>query len=124
MTHRKAPYAFKVGGSPGLQMRCFVDPSWFFVSFVFQNATTTADPSPPSAWIRARFHRVAGKVVSVISKKALTRRCDGICLDLRYLRFLRAMVRWLINVMIFAMFFAVLAFFAFQPFERTRVTDR
>jgi hypothetical protein len=32
--------------------------------------------------------------------------------DLRYLRFLRAMVRWLKNVMVFAMFFAFLAIFA------------
>ena len=28
--------------------------------------------------------------------------CDGICVDLRYLRFLRAMLRWLENVMVFA----------------------
>jgi hypothetical protein len=38
--------------------------------------------------------------------------CDGICVDLRYLRFLRAMVRRLIHVMVFAMFFAFLAVFA------------
>ena len=31
LTHRKALCAFKVGGGPGQEMRCFVDPSWFFV---------------------------------------------------------------------------------------------
>ena len=33
-------------------------------------------------------------------------------MHLRYLRFLRAMVRWLNSVMVFAMFFAVVALWA------------
>ena len=40
-------------------------------------------------------------------------------MDLRYLRFLRAMVRWLLNVTVFAMFFAFFAFLAFFVFQKT-----
>jgi len=38
--------------------------------------------------------------------------CHGICVDLRYLRLLRATVRWLSHVKTFAVVFAIIAFFA------------
>jgi hypothetical protein len=38
--------------------------------------------------------------------------CDGICVDLRYLRFIRVMVRWLNHAMSFAMVVAIIAVFA------------
>ena len=52
--------------------------------------------------------------ISALPRSRLTHRsqCDGICVHLRYLRFLRAMVRWLENVMGFATFFEFLAIFA------------
>ena len=55
------------------------------------------------------LHGISVTRVFLIS---FARRRDGICVDQRYLRFLRAVVRWLINAMVSAMNFAFLAIFA------------
>jgi hypothetical protein len=73
LTHRNAMYASKVGGSPGQEMRCFVDPSWFLVSFVFQNPTATAEN-------RHRRPRVVQGPIGLGAKPAmcpLRFECDG-----------------------------------------------